>query len=200
MWFVSCSFLLVVVVTEVAAGQVSLIVRRRGVVQCVAEPADPGRGSGRRVAGLRAVVTSTDRQRDSREPPPGLTAPEELILYSIDGRDFDPGQEPKTEEKFHNYPVLGKVEITDGGKRAEIAAALKDGMARTDVSRAACFWPRHAIRTVEGGRTTDFVVCFECNQLAVHNGTTRVVKTISREPLSVLNKHLTEANVPLAPG
>jgi hypothetical protein len=57
-------------------------------------------------------------------------APERLILYSIEGRDFKPGQEPKTEEKFYGYPVLGKVEITEATKRKEIITALHQGMER----------------------------------------------------------------------
>lgn len=130
---------------------------------------------------------------------PGLDAPEQLTLYSIDGRDFEPGQEPKTEEEFHGYPVLGKLEITDADKRREIIDALKQGLDQKDVKPAACFWPRHAIRTIESGQTTDYVICFECYQLAIHKGTERHGKPVSREPMALFNKHLTEAKIPLAP-
>jgi len=129
-----------------------------------------------------------------------LDAPEQLTLYSIDGRDFKQGEEPKTEEKFHGYPVLGKVEITDVDRRKEIVAALKKGMARSDGKMAKCFWPRHAIRAVEKGRTIDCVICFECYQLEVHEGNSKSVKPTTREPQEVFNRHLKQAGVPLAPG
>ena len=96
--------------------------------------------------------------------------------------------------------MLGKVEIIDAGKRREIIDALKQGLAQSDGKIAACFWPRHAIRTVEKGRTTDYVICFECYQLAIHDGTDRRVKPVTREPQAVFNKQLTEAGIPLAPG
>jgi hypothetical protein len=135
-----------------------------------------------------------------RDSVAGLEAPEELILYSVDGRDFEPGQAPKAEETFHGYPVLGKVEIKEADKRKEIMAALKDGMARSDGKMAKCFWPRHAVRAVEQGKTVDYVICFECYQLQVHlDGTAKTEPTL-REPQSVLNKHLKDAGVPLAPG
>jgi hypothetical protein len=129
----------------------------------------------------------------------GLDAPEQLILYSIDGRDFRPGEEPKVEEKFHGYPVLGKVEITDADKRHEIATALKDGLAQSDGKMAKCFWPRHGIRVVEKGRTIEYVICFECYQLVAHEGDSQSVKPVTRDPQSVFDRHLTAAGIPLAP-
>jgi hypothetical protein len=129
----------------------------------------------------------------------GLDTPEWLILYSIDGRHFEPGQEPKTEEKLHGYPVLGKIEMADADKRKETVAALREGLAQSDGKMAKCFWPRHAIRTVEKGQTTDYVICFECYQLEVHQGSSKAVKPVTRKPQSVFNKHLKEAGIPLAP-
>jgi hypothetical protein len=130
----------------------------------------------------------------------GLDTPEQLTLYSLDGRDFEPGEEPKTEEKFHGYPVLGKLEITDAAKRDEIVAALKDGLARSDGRMAKCFWPRHAIRVLEKGHSIDYVICFECYQLEIHKGASKSVKPVTREPQPVFNKFLKEASIPLAPG
>lgn len=129
-----------------------------------------------------------------------LDAPEQLTLYSIDGRDFEAGKEPKTEEKFHGYPVLGKIDVTDAEKRKEIIAALKEGMARSDGKMAKCFWPRHAIRAVEKGKTIDCVICFACYQLEVHEGGSKRVEPTTRDPQKVFNKHLMQAGVPLAPG
>jgi hypothetical protein len=146
-----------------------------------------GRGS---TPGLDAPEHST----------PGLDAPEQLTLYSIDGRDVEPGKQPKAEEEFHGYPVLGKIEVTDAGKRKEIIDALKQGLAASDGKTAQCFWPRHAIRTIEQGRTTDYAICFECWQLAIYEGGTRRIKPVTRDPQAVFNRHLTVAGIPLAPG
>jgi hypothetical protein len=135
-----------------------------------------------------------------RDPVLGLGVPEQLYLYSLDGRYFEPGQEPKTAEKFHGVPVLGKVEITDPEKRREIVAALKDGVARSDGKTAGCFWPRHGLRVVEKGQTLDYVICFECLQLEVHAGGSKKTKPTTWAPQAVFNKHLKEAGLPLAPG
>ena len=154
----------------------------------------------RLVTFMACVVVTAALAGCGRDPVAGLEAPEQLTLYSIDGLDFGPRQEPKTDEKFHGYPVLGKIEITDAAKRREIAAALKDGLARSDGKMAKCFWPRHAIRTVANGWTVEYVICFECYQLEVHDGNSKSVKPVTRDPQAVFNKHLKEASIPLAPG
>jgi hypothetical protein len=86
---------------------------------------------------------------------------QQMALYSIDGVNWEgPGQSPKS-EPLHQYPILGKVDITDPDQRKYLIAALEAGMAyRGDT--LACHFPRHALRIVESGRTHDFVICFEC--------------------------------------
>jgi len=126
------------------------------------------------------------------------SAPEQLTLYSIDGVR-DPRNMPKAEEQFHGYPVLGKIEVTDAKVRQEIMAAIKDGMARSDGALPKCFWPRHAIRAFEKGKKIDYVICFECLQLQIHANGTPQTEPTTREPQSVLNKHLKAAGIPIAP-
>lgn len=109
---------------------------------------------------------------------PGLDAADQLILYSIDGRHFEPGEQPKTAEKLHAFPVLGKIEMTDAAECDELITALKNGVSTSNVAR--CFWPRHAIRVMKNGRTTDYVICFECLKLYVHDGNTRRVIPVTR--------------------
>jgi hypothetical protein len=65
---------------------------------------------------------------------------------------------------------------------------------------AKCFWPRHAVRVVDKGQTVDYVICFQCDQLRVHEGSSTRVKPITSEPQPVFNKHLKEAGIPLALG
>ena len=74
-----------------------------------------------------------------------LDSADSLTVYSIDGNDYEPGKEPKSEEKFYDYPVLGKVEVTEPSKRQELIDALKAGI--TDHNKGIkCFWPRHGSR------------------------------------------------------
>ena len=133
-------------------------------------------------------------------PVAGVSMPDQLTLYSINGLAPVQGKAPEGEDEFHGFPVLGKVEITDAVKRKEIMAALKEGVTRSDGKMAKCFWPRHAIRAVEKGRTVDYVICFECYQLEVHEGSTMNLKPVTREPQSMFNKYLNEAGVLLTPG
>jgi hypothetical protein len=109
----------------------------------------------------------------------GQGTPEQLTLYSIDGRRLQPGQEVQANEKFHGYPVLGKIEIADADKRKEVFAALKEGLARSNGTMAKCFWPRHGIPAVEKGRTIDYVICFECLQLEAHEGDSKRVMPVT---------------------
>ena len=128
------------------------------------------------------------------------TEPEQLILYSIDGRDHPHYQMPKTEEQFHRIPILGKIEITEPRQKREIMTALRKGIIQfSPGSEAKCFWPRHGMRTIESGKVTDYVICFECSQLHVHQGESRKWLGTSPRPQPVLDDILTTAGVPLAP-
>lgn len=139
-----------------------------------------------------------------------LNLPERLTLYSIDGdepdldsidggSDLESGEASSSEETFHGYPVLGKVEIDDAKKRGEIMAALRQGMARNDIDPADCFWPHHGIRAVEQGQTVDYVICFKCLQLHVYRDGKMTTELTSDEPQSVFDKHLQQAGIPFAP-
>lgn len=133
------------------------------------------------------------------DPVAGVSMPDQLTLYSINGLVTARGKVPESEDEFHGFPVLGKVELIDAVKRQEIMAALKEGVTRSDGNMAKCFWPRHAIRAVEKGHMVDYVICFECFQMEVHEGSTMNLKPVTREPQSLFNKYLNEADVPLTP-
>src|SRR3954469_9359154 len=87
--------------------------------------------------------------------PVAAEAPARLTLYSIDGTDYPPGKQPKAGEVFYGYPVLGKVEVKDAVRQREILGAIGEGIAKSDGTMAKCFWPRHAVRAVEDGKTVD---------------------------------------------
>ena len=125
--------------------------------------------------------------------------PDQLTLYSIDGSGSPRSKEaPKSDEEFHGYPVLGKVDISTESDRQSLVTALNQGIAEgSEMSK--CFWPRHGIRMVSGGETKDYVICFECLQFALHSGENKDTYAISTTPQSVFNQYLTDAGVELAP-
>src|SRR5689334_1966387 len=76
------------------------------------------------------------------------TTPDQLTLYSIDGRDPDRRQHLGSNEDYHGYPVLGKLEVADAAQRRQIMRALNEGITGSNGTSNKCFWPRHGIRTV----------------------------------------------------
>ena len=135
------------------------------------------------------------------EPAGRVEVPDKLTLYSIDGRNhgssLPPG--PAAGETFHGDPVLGKVVIEDAKRREALIAALNRGLAASDGTMAKCFWPRHGLRAERNGTTVDYVICFECLQVATHRGESVVTVAIDKSPLPAFNDEIKRALLPLAP-
>ena len=130
-----------------------------------------------------------------------VSVPDTLILYSLEFHErwqWEGEGIPNTDEMFRGIPVLGKVEITDPVKRKEIIDALNVSKAQGR-SVAKCFYPRHGVRVVEGGREVDHLICFECHYLQIYlNGVLKSHEVpISRHAQPVFNKYLDEAKVPI---
>ena len=78
-------------------------------------------------------------------------------------------------------------------------AALKQGVSENvDGMAASCFNPRHGIRVIEKGVTTDFVICFECLQVQVYSGSSTSGFLTMSSPQPEFDKVLKAAGVPLA--
>lgn len=135
----------------------------------------------------------------AEKPVAVFNVPEQLTLYSIDGREIEARYQPMDGETFQGYPVLGKVEVTDAAERKELMASLEDGIAKSEEDVLDCFWPRHAMRTTEKGQAIDYVICFECLHLEVHVSGSQSMKRVTREPRKVFDRHLKAAQIPLAP-
>jgi len=129
--------------------------------------------------------------------------PDEVTLFSIDGmsmRNPVDRDRPADRELLYEFPVLGRVSMTDPELRRRVVAAVKRDLDSSD-SEALCFYPRHMLRVVKGGRTTDLLICFQCNryQMYVDGKLARSqylpVGTGSRE---LLNQILADAGAPLA--
>ncbi len=127
--------------------------------------------------------------------------PDQVILYSIDGNDYAPGKEPKkAAESFAGFPVLGKVELKKPEERRELLVALEKGLADKNARQAKCFWPRHGVRTITGGKMSDYIICFQCSTARMESEGQSKTTPIGREPQAVFNRLLKAADIPLAPG
>jgi hypothetical protein len=133
------------------------------------------------------------------------TIPDELQTILEKGEQFEllslsPGyRQVKPEDAFHGWKVLGKTTVKDTEARKKLVAAFKKGVEENKGIVAACFNPRHGIRVTQDGKTTDFVVCFECAQVQVFAGDKQEKGLlITNSPPSVFDSVLKEANVPLA--
>lgn len=128
-----------------------------------------------------------------------VSVADKLVLYSLEFHERWEGKGiPDADEKFCGIPVLGKVEITDPVKRKEIVDALNVSRSEGKLT-AHCFYPRHGLRVLEGGREVDHLICFECHYLRIYlNGISKPKAIpISRHGQSVFNKFLDEARVPI---
>lgn len=101
---------------------------------------------------------------------------------------------------FHRWKVLGKVEIADRNTRQRIVAALRKGVAEMNIkSVPGCFSPRHGIRAIRGGKSIDFVICFECWQVEMYAGEQHLTGFLTTgSPQPVFDAALKDAGVPLA--
>ena len=71
---------------------------------------------------------------------------------------------------FHDFPVLGSFSVAPGEPLRGWTELLGSSLVKRE--QMVCdFMPRHGIRAVKNGRTTDFLMCFSCGDLFVtHHG------------------------------
>jgi hypothetical protein len=102
--------------------------------------------------------------------------------------------------EFHKHPILGSVLIVDPKTRIELNSALRSGIHASVGLEAACFDPRHGIRVTRGKTVTDFLICFECEQVEVWRDGTMIARMhTTGSPQPVFDRVLQSASVPLAP-
>ncbi len=100
---------------------------------------------------------------------------------------------------FHGWEVIGRTWIRDAGLRKKLVAAFKAGVEENIGIGAACFRPRHGIRVQSRGRTTDFIICFECYQTQVYvDDRPQKSVLVTRTPETVFNESLKEVKLPLS--
>ena len=130
-----------------------------------------------------------------------LPVPDQLTLYSLNAEDVPPKPEvPETATEFYGYPILGKVNVTEPADREMLMAAFSSGLGKNDDKVAGCFIPRHAIRALHDGQTTDYLICFMCARVVIFAGEERTSRGIDYAPAPAFSEYLTNAGITLAPG
>jgi hypothetical protein len=120
---------------------------------------------------------------------------ESLTLYSLDGEYLaGEGEAPKG-EMFQGFPVLGKTEIASASDRVEILTAVKNAIGEFHGSQITCFWPHHALRVLQNGKRTDYVICFHCSKVERDVDGASVFKPITNSPKAMLDAHLAKAGI-----
>lgn len=101
--------------------------------------------------------------------------PEQVTLYALDPesvyrKGLLPGSDRAlpAEQVFHDYPILSSAELPGAGERHQLVALLWEGISEPGLP-VDCFNPRHGIRVQAGDRTLDWVLCFQCSALQVHD-------------------------------
>src|SRR5688572_18749827 len=74
-----------------------------------------------------------------------------LELYSLSAVSGSAGDQVKIEGHLRGHPVLGKAVVSDPARRERLVATLEKAVASSSGEEPACFFPRHAIRTVRDG-------------------------------------------------
>lgn len=108
-------------------------------------------------------------------------------------------QAPET-KSFHDYPVIGEVEVKDAEIRAEVIETLHRGTYGESMAKR-CFMPHHGIRAVCKGRGLDLVICFICECMQVFadpKSDKHEWADIGTAPEQCLNRILAAAGVPIA--
>jgi len=117
---------------------------------------------------------------------------DKIIVYFLDAEGT------AQENDFHHYPILGQVEVNEPEAQQALRDAVREGIAQGNVM-ARCFAPQHGIRAIDGKRTVDLVICFQCAQFATYLNDQPIpvaVLPISGAPRTLLNDMLERGGVP----
>lgn len=79
-----------------------------------------------------------------------------ITVYSLNPL-IEPGG-----KSFHGYTILGSAELSAKADRQKLLSALAKSIRESDGDPFACFSPRHGLRFSVAGRTSDIVICFQC--------------------------------------
>ncbi len=134
-----------------------------------------------------------------------LAAPDGLALVTealqqadvIHVLSLSPYPDATLTERFHEWPVLGTVAVTDPRTLGRVRAALQVQHA---IGVTTCFWPRHGVRINLRREPLDLVICYDCSQVQAHHGGRDLgVFQPTRDAEAILNDLLDQSSVKRAP-
>jgi hypothetical protein len=93
-----------------------------------------------------------------------------LFLYSLDPKDqrFSGKLPENSDQVFHNYPILGSVEIIPIQEKENLLGAFAKGVREFHWPSDCILEPRHGLRVVSDSVTNDFAICFKCGDVAAY--------------------------------
>lgn len=133
---------------------------------------------------LRAIIEQADR----------------ATLYSIwphPGHRSTPA--PTSEGEFHEFPVLGKIELKEAAIRSQVLQSLLMSIEDNFRGNSSCFEPRHALRLGRGTNELDMVICYYCGYMIITSGNKSEHVCLSDSSKGTLNRVLRAAGIKLAP-
>ena len=78
-----------------------------------------------------------------------------FTLLSLDPTIYLDGDPKPSGEMFHGHTVLGQLQVDSVETQARLLDALQVGFEQGD-GVAKCLWPRHGVRMIRAGLTTDY--------------------------------------------
>jgi hypothetical protein len=128
-----------------------------------------------------------------------LEKSEQFELLSIDP-DIYSNRRPN--EEFQGHRILGSMMVTNAEVRSELVTALKKSVEESKGAVANCFNPRHGIRVIFDEKTNDFVICFQCLQVATYENNRAtagfLISDSTQATESLFNRVLMKRKIPLA--
>jgi hypothetical protein len=123
---------------------------------------------------------------------------DKIFLYSLNPKQLriSEGKPPEnSDEVFHGYPILGRVEITSPEEKIRLLSAFVKGVRENSGFVLYCFDPRHGIRMVSETTTNDFAICFECLQVQAYGFNGGGNFLTSNSPRTVFNDVLKKYHI-----
>ncbi|APR81891.1 Hypothetical protein A7982_07240 [Minicystis rosea] len=152
------------------------------------------------LAGCKSKGTTDVREKIPAASRLALEQATDVELLSLEPH-FGPVEKGREAAPFHGCEILGKTKIEDASIRRRLVTALEKAAQDNDGVAAACFEPHHALRVTHGGRTLDFVICFQCLQVQVFEGDERTTGfLITDAPRALFDDVLRDAHVRLPAG